>query len=137
MARILVIDDNQLVRDTLKAVLLSVGHKIAFAADGEEGLRAYHEFCPAVVMTDILMPKKEGIETIKDLRKISASVPIIAMSGGGRVGNLEYLEMALRFGANRTISKPFELEEVIEIVAGLLEEAVLPSTALEPGSQSC
>ena len=70
MARILIIDDDRMVRDTLKVILTTAGHKVALAADGKDGLRCFAEFQPNLIITDILMPEKEGVETIQDLRQI-------------------------------------------------------------------
>jgi DNA-binding response OmpR family regulator len=75
------------------------------------------------VITDILMPEKEGVETIGDIRKLKAKVPIIAMSGGGRVGNMSFLVVAKQFGADRTFAKPFEPDEVLDAVTELLKAA--------------
>lgn len=123
MAKILVIDDDRMVRETLKLILSSVGHEIILANDGKQGVKTFSEVKPSLVITDILMPEKEGIETIADLRKIHPKVPIIAVSGGGRVGNMSFLKVAESFGANRTISKPFEPEDVLAAVTELLKAA--------------
>lgn len=123
MAKILVIDDDRMVRDTLKLIIQGSGHVAAFANDGREGLKMYAEFQPDLVITDLLMPEKEGIETICDLRKLRRDLPIIAISGGGRVGNADFLKVAHSLGANRTIAKPFDPDELIDTVAALLPKA--------------
>lgn len=123
MAKILVIDDDRMVRDTLKIILLAAGHEVLLTEDGRKGMQAFSEFQPDLVITDILMPEKEGMETIRDLREIRPDVPIIAISGGGRVGNMSFLRVAERFGANRTITKPFEPEHIVSTIAELLPEA--------------
>jgi DNA-binding response OmpR family regulator len=123
MAKILVIDDDRMVRETLKIILTAAGHEVVLTEDGNKGLRAFSEFTPDLVITDILMPEKEGMETIRDLRGLRPDVPIIAISGGGRVGNMSFLRVAERFGANRTITKPFEPDHVVATIAELLPKA--------------
>ncbi len=120
MAKILIIDDDRMVRDTLKIILSAVGHQITIANDGVLGVKAFTEVKPDLVITDVLMPNKEGIATIADLRKLQPKVPIIAVSGGGRVGNMDFLKVAESFGANRTFTKPFDPEDIVAAVAQLL-----------------
>ena len=112
MARILVIDDEGLVRLTVRQALEKGGHKVEEAVDGEEGMKKFLETEPDVVITDILMPNKEGIETILDLRRIRPDVVIIAMSGGGRMKQTSFLDVAKSLGANAVLHKPFELEQL-------------------------
>ncbi len=123
MAKILVIDDDRMVRETLKIILAAAGHEVLLTEDGNKGLRAFTEFTPDLVITDILMPEKEGMETIRDLRERRPDLPIIAISGGGRVGNMSFLKVAERFGANRTITKPFEPDHIVATIAELLPKA--------------
>ncbi len=123
MAKILIIDDDKMVRDTLRMILSAAGHEIMLAADGKEGLKAFAELTPDLVITDILMPEKEGIETIGDIRKLTATIPIIAMSGGARIGNMSFLVIAKTAGATRTFAKPFEPDEVLDAVTELLKAA--------------
>ncbi len=123
MSRILVIDDDERVRDTLRLILTGAGHQVALARDGRVGLEAFSQLNPDLVITDILMPDKEGIETIADLRQRAAHVPIIAMSGGGRIGNMDFLAAAQHFGADRTFAKPFEPDQVLDAVSELLAAA--------------
>lgn len=123
MAKILIIDDDKMVRDTLRMILVEAGHQITLAVDGKQGLKAFTEIAPDAVITDILMPEKEGVETIRDIRKLSAKVPIIAMSGGGRVGNMSFLAIAKQVGASRTFTKPFDLDQVMDAVNELLKAA--------------
>jgi two-component system, chemotaxis family, chemotaxis protein CheY len=123
MAKILVIDDERMVRETLKIILSAVEHEVLLAENGATGMKLFKEANPDLVITDILMPEKEGMETIRDLRELRPDIPIIAISGGGRVGNMSFLRVAERFGANRTISKPFEPELVIQAIEELLRKA--------------
>jgi DNA-binding response OmpR family regulator len=123
MPKILIIDDDRRVRDTIKLVMEAAGYTLAFASNGREGLARFAEFTPDLVITDILMPEKEGIATITELRKLSKTLPIIAISGGGRVGNMDFLKVAQNMGATKTLSKPFDPDELIDTVAALLPKA--------------
>ena len=123
MPKLLIIDDDRRVRDTIKLVMEAAGYTLDFATNGREGLARFAAFQPDLVITDILMPEKEGIATITELRKLNSKVPIIAMSGGGRVGNMDFLKVAQKMGATRTVSKPFDPDELIETVASLLPKA--------------
>jgi DNA-binding response OmpR family regulator len=120
MARILIIDDDHMVRETLRVILTAAGYEVALANDGKEGLNAFARFQPHLIITDILMPEKEGMETIQDLRQQAPDLPIIAISGGGRVGNMSFLKVAQHFGANRTFAKPFEPDDILSAVNDLL-----------------
>ncbi len=123
MAKILIIDDEKPVRDALEAIAAAAGHQTRAAGDGRQGLVQFAAFQPDLVITDMLMPEKEGIETIADLRKLRPTLPIIAISGGGRVGNLSFLKIAQRFGANRTIAKPFSAQAILTALTELLPAA--------------
>lgn len=121
MASILVIDDEKLARFTLRKVLEQAGHKVVEAASGRDGIKFFQSQPYDLVITDIIMPDKEGIETITELKRHSQRTPIIAMSGGGRTGNLDFLKLALQRGADQTIAKPFTPDELLSIVSGLLK----------------
>jgi DNA-binding response OmpR family regulator len=120
MARILVIDDDHAVRLTIQTFLERAGHEVVCASDGDQGLRAFVSVSPQLVITDIIMPNKEGIETIMQIRAHDATTPIIAMSGGGRVGNGDFLKMATRLGADQVLAKPFDRHELTAAVHRLL-----------------
>jgi DNA-binding response OmpR family regulator len=120
MARILVIDDDHAVRLTIQVFLERAGHEVICASDGEQGLRAFTSAAPQLIITDIIMPNKEGIETIMQIRERDAAIPIIAMSGGGRAGNEDFLKMAARLGANEVLAKPFEQHDLTAAVRRLL-----------------
>ena len=122
MARILVIEDDVEVREVLRRILEHAGYEVEEASDGEEGIKRYREKQADLVITDIIMPKKEGIETITDLRIEFPDVKVIAMSGGGRLGPEPYLEVAKGFGANRIIMKPFSTGEILDAVQEVLEQ---------------
>ena len=116
MAQILVIDDEYECRVAFRKALEHVGHAVLEASDGEEGILLYREQQPDLVILDILMPGKEGIETTRELKREFPDVKIIAMSGSGT----GYLDMAKEFGAERTFSKPFKGEEMLKAVKKLL-----------------
>jgi CheY-like chemotaxis protein len=120
MTRILVIDDEPQVRAMLRQMLEREAYEVVEAEEGGEGMKLYQEQPPDLVITDILMPGKEGIETILALRKAYPEIKIIAISGGGRMGKLDVLPIAKSFGAVRTLAKPFEREELLEAVRTVL-----------------
>ncbi|HEY7490086.1 MAG TPA: response regulator [Candidatus Tectomicrobia bacterium] len=122
MARILVIDDEDQSRQMLQQALERAGYEVTTARDGSEGLRRFREAPTDLVITDILMPEKEGLETIMDLRREFPAVKIIAVSGGGRTGSLNFLDIAKRLGARRTLQKPFGLREMLAVVHELLQD---------------
>lgn len=120
MPRILVIDDDVPFRSVLKASLEEMGHYVREAKDGNEGVSLYRQETFDLVMTDLIMPGKEGIETIMDMRRINPGVKIIAMSGGGRVTSVDYLQIARQVGAKKVLSKPFLYEEAREAINEVL-----------------
>ena len=119
MARILIIDDDVQILKMLRKMLELEGHEVVDAADGNKGLKLYRDAPTDIIITDIIMPEKEGIETIIELRREFPEVKIIAMSGGGNAGPEEYLHMAKGLGAQRTLTKPFENEELLEAIGAL------------------
>jgi CheY-like chemotaxis protein len=120
MARILVIDDDIAVRLTVQLALEQAGHEVICASDGNEGLRVFASAAPQLVVTDIIMRDQDGIETIAQIRGRDAKIPILAISGGGRVGNADFLKIAIKRGANEVLSKPFEREDLTAAVNRLL-----------------
>lgn len=116
MAKILVVDDEDLVRMTLRQMLEADGHEVLEAANGREGV-ALHSSDPVdLVVTDIIMPEQEGIETIVQLRRKNPQLKIIAISGGGRMKNMDFLKIASHVGADATLTKPFSTKELLETV---------------------
>lgn len=122
MARILIIEDDDLLRGVLANALELAGHTVIQAANGQEGVDLFRATAADLVLTDIVMPVQEGVETIIQLRKHQREVPIIAMSGG--VANTKlYLSIASRIGAKRILSKPFTPQQLIETIDEVLAEA--------------
>jgi DNA-binding response OmpR family regulator len=122
MARILIIDDDEQVLDMLYESLTREGYDVLRASNGEQGLRLYRQEPVDLIITDIIMPEKEGIETIIELRKDFPDVKIIAMSGGGRIGTKDYLHLAKIFGVQRTFKKPVAREQLLDAIKALLKE---------------
>lgn len=120
MARILVVDDEQLVRATLRQMLEHAGHDILEAENGEAALETCDGAEIDLVITDILMPEKEGIETIIELRQQTPDLKIIAISGGDRGAQLDYLGMAERLGADSVLAKPFRRDQILQAVRDAL-----------------
>jgi CheY-like chemotaxis protein len=121
-ARILVIDDDEDVRAVIQEALQEAGYDVVLAKDGARGLEAQRR-CPAdLVVTDVFMPERDGIETIRDLKQEFPDLKIIAMSGGGRlVKNDNYLSTASSLGAESVLHKPFEARVLLESVQKALE----------------
>jgi DNA-binding NtrC family response regulator len=122
MARILIIEDEDQIREMLRQTLTRAGHEVAEARDGEEGLTIFAANPADLVVTDILMPKKGGLVTILELRQQHPELKIIAMSGGGRSGKLNFLSTAKTFPGVRTFRKPFKKTEFLSAVEELLAE---------------
>jgi DNA-binding response OmpR family regulator len=118
MARILVIDDDPDTRAMLEQILKAAGHEVILAADGREGLERYRASPADLVITDIYMPKQDGLETIREFRKHFPEVSIIAMSG--RALAVTMLSIARDLGAVAVLHKPFAADELIAAVAKAL-----------------
>lgn len=122
MANILIADDQEKIRQMLKSLFEQYNYTVSIAANGKEALNLFRSQPFDLVITDILMPDMEGIETIRELKKLDPKVKIIAMSGGGSVRAMEYLRMAGMLGALRTIEKPFNVREMLDAVGFCLGE---------------
>ena len=116
---ILLIDDEKPFRAVIKQVLSKAGYDVVEAGNGVEGINRFYEKPADVIITDIIMPEKEGIETIIELKQAHPEVKLIAMSGGGWYGTDIDFDMAKKLGA-RTLNKPFELQELLDVVSELL-----------------
>ena len=120
MGRILVVDDNELVRATTRTILESAGHHVEDAADGDAALRRFAGAKPDLILTDIVMPNKEGIGLIIELRRLGYHGRIIAMSGGGKIGPSDLLVMARKLGADDVLAKPFHRADLLARVSACL-----------------
>ena len=117
--KILIVEDDPQVRNSTAQILERAGYDICQAEDGEIGLSTFREEKPDIVILDIIMPNKEGIEIIPELRTIRPSSKILAISGGGRSNAQDYLTLADVIGADATLAKPFERVELLAIVTKL------------------
>src|SRR3978361_1115260 len=115
MAHILIIEDDALLRRVLRLTLERLGYDVTEACDGKEGLTAQKNALCDLIIVDIIMPEIDGIQTIIELKRESPSLKIIAMSGGGMGKADDYLAMASKLGANRTITKPFFPEQLADL----------------------
>jgi DNA-binding response OmpR family regulator len=114
--RVLVIDDSRDIRDTLRWLLEAEGYVVSVAANGLEGLRLQRKEPADIVLTDIFMPEQDGIETLWKFREEFPSVPIIVMSGGGAARGTDYVVVARELGAKKTLRKPLDPQELLDIV---------------------
>jgi DNA-binding NtrC family response regulator len=118
---ILIIDDDRQMRRLLTRILNAAGHAVREAEDGRGGIDSFRRQRPALVISDIVMPDIEGIETIRTLREEAPAMPIIAISGGS--GDSLYLRAATGLGATASLDKPFAAEVMTALVAKLLAAA--------------
>jgi DNA-binding response OmpR family regulator len=121
MANILAIDDEEDIRLLLKNGLSLAGHNVTTASDGREGKRRCDAELPDLVITDLVMPNQEGIETIVMLLREFPSLPIVAISGSGHGG--DWLMIAKRLGVRATLAKPFSIDELLMTVRAILSRA--------------
>ena len=120
MASVLVVDDEPAIRALLRHILERDGHAVTEAENGRKAMRALRNARVDLVITDIIMPEQEGMETISEIRRIRPDIKIIAMSGGGRRLSMDFLPLAARLGADRTIEKPFKPASIAAAVSELL-----------------
>lgn len=120
--RILIIDDETQVREMLVSVLSDAGYIVLEAADGKEGMKVYAESPTDLVITDLVMPGKDGIETVMEMRAHFPNARIIAISGGDKGGGQATLRIAGLLGAQRTLAKPFGIRNLLDTVRDVLAE---------------
>ena len=121
---ILVIDDEPALREILSRVLAGAGHHVTGAGNGKEASKALAAAAFDVVLTDVIMPEKDGMQVISELRKKFPEIRIIAMSGGGHVSRDQYLKIAKGLGAHAVLEKPFANQQLLATI-----EALVPSAA--------
>jgi len=122
-----VIEDDAIVRRALEMLLEEQGFRVVTVVDGIDGLQKFCQVVPDVVLTDIIMPNKQGIALTMELRREHPEARIIAMSGGGRMGNSDYVTIATKLGADIGLRKPFDDEQLISTVRALLDHPVAAS----------
>ncbi len=120
MTAILVVDDQKELRTMVRRVLTEAGYEVAEAEDGEAALAAFRAQPPALVITDIIMPGKAGIEIIATMKREHPEVKVLAMSGGGRTHAMDFLAIARKTGADAILEKPFRKSDFLARVAELL-----------------
>ncbi len=121
MQSVLVVDDQDQVRQLIRETLEQAGYEVEEACDGKEGLERYRAKSPDLVIMDILMPDQDGLEAIMTLRREFPDTPVIAMTGGSdMIGVLNILDVAKMLGARQTLQKPFELKVLLDAVAAEL-----------------
>jgi CheY-like chemotaxis protein len=133
MARILIVDDEPDILVILERMLRKLNHETVLAVNGREAVRRLEEGPVDLIITDLIMPESEGIETIAAVRKRWPGVKIIAMSGGGRQSPMPYLAVAATLGADATLAKPFERSDLVDALQHVLGADVPTSS---PASRS-
>ncbi|MDH3393490.1 MAG: response regulator [Desulfobulbaceae bacterium] len=120
MKRILVIDDDTQIREMLREILVKEGYEVAVAENGKDAIAIQQASPCDVIITDLIMPEQDGVETIMEFIQKDPTAKIIAISGGGRIGPRDYLEMAEALGAKKTFYKPFKRQDILTAVKELL-----------------
>lgn len=120
MPRILVIDDEEGTREVLKSMLELDGHEVDVAANGARGIEQFEKEPADLVIVDIFMPEKGGIETIMELKKAKPGLKIVAISGDTRLGPQRLLNWAKKAGADLTLTKPLEIVDINSAIKELL-----------------
>ena len=121
---VLLVDDEPVVRQTLRKMLQRAGHEVVEGANGLEGLRHLEALAIELVLTDIIMPVMNGVEFIKQARRLRPSLTMIAMSGGSRTENIDHLLAARAHGASLTLNKPFRADDLYQAIARSFERTV-------------
>ncbi len=116
MGHILVVDDEPLICEMLEVVLSRAGHEVTVAGDGVQAMELAQELALDLVIADIVMPEKDGLETISELRKAKPDIKIIAISGGSRIGNFDFLAIAEKLGADASFYKPLDNDELLKTI---------------------
>ena len=120
MAHILIIDDDDQIREMLKIMFEKKGYQVSLAENGAVAINAFMKNPADIILTDIFMPEKEGIEIIMELKELHPDLKIIAMSGGGKVAPEAYLKIAKRLGAEITFTKPVDISKLMNAVEVLV-----------------
>lgn len=118
--RVLIIEDNTSLLRHIASWLASAGALVQATAEGARGLQAFRDAAPDLVVTDIIMPDREGIEIILEMKARRPDTPILAISGGGRIAATEILDLARRLGADRVLAKPFQRDDIVRRAAEML-----------------
>lgn len=125
--RILIIDDDDSIRGFIRRVLEHHGYEIQEARNGDEGIRLYRSWRPDLVLLDLYMPEKDGLETLRDLRLESPQPKVVTMSGGGPKYDVAILQSSRFLGSNSALVKPFTIGELTEIVQNTMNGGAAPA----------
>ena len=120
--RILVIDDEVTALNLLQKIFEGEGYEVHMATNGREGVELFRRQPCDLVITDLVMPVMDGLQTILELREIASDLPVIAISGGGAISKERYLTVAGYLDKVITIAKPFSVEAIVNAAAGLLRD---------------
>lgn len=124
MASILVIDDDIQVRTFLREILEAQGYEVREAGDGKEGVKSYRKRPADLVLCDIFMPEKEGLQTIREMHDEFGTMKIVAMTGGNpQFSQVDFLHVAKKCGAVATLHKPLQTSKLIEALKEILSPA--------------
>ncbi len=129
MKRILIIDDEESALDLLRRILEQEGHEVAAARNGQEGIEIFRRQQFDLVVTDMVMPVKDGLKTILELRRVDPAIPLIAISGGGAIAKERYLNVAGYIDGVCTLPKPFSRAELLSAIDKLLNPPAQDSQA--------
>jgi CheY-like chemotaxis protein len=124
MTRILLVDDSEAVRQTIRAMLANAGHEVTEVKDGGEAVRVFRTEQFDLVLCDMFMPMRDGVEAIRELRRKFPGVKIIAMSGGGFDGKIDMLPVARALGAAQILHKPFSRDALLAAVEDVVQTQV-------------
>lgn len=119
---VLVVDDELMVRTTLKKMLERAGHRVLEAEDGVQALEIFETHSPELMICDIIMPNMEGIETLREVKRAYPKVKVIVISGGARTGSLNYLSVAEKLGADAVMDKPFGNKKLVDTIADVFRK---------------
>jgi len=120
---VLIIDDDAAMRDMLRQTFERAGFEVELAVDGNEGIECYRRRRADVVVTDIIMPDREGIETMLEIKRHDPTAKVIAISGGGRTGAADFLTLARKLGAQRSFAKPLDRRALVDAARELAAPA--------------
>jgi len=123
MPNILVIDDDKFVRISIRTVLESAGYDVDECNNGNDGVALQKKQGFDAVIVDLMMPHKDGLETIRDLKENNDGLPIIAISGGGDIVRQNFVKAAFIFGASATLEKPFDGDELLSTLSSVIPQA--------------
>jgi len=135
MKRILIIDDDHHILLMLKKMLEKAGFEVDLASNGVDGLELFQKIQADLVITDIIMPEKEGLETIREMKMLRSDLKILAMSGGGKISADNYLETAKIFGATMVLEKPFSQKTMVDAVNKLMGSSSTGGSGTRNNSQ--